>query len=484
MRNISPRTGAILVLVCLANFVVILDLAIVNVALPSLQRDLAMNPDSLQWVVTAYGLFVGGFMLLGGRLSDVLGRRPMFLSGLGLFVLASLSAGLSSGQEMLIASRAAQGLGAAMLVPAALSTLAAHFREGRERNVALGIFGATGASAGSVGVIAGGLLTDGPGWRWIFLINVPVGLLMVVAALRLLPAGRPHAGGRIDIGGAISATSGLLLLVYALSRGESDGWLAASTVGVFSAAIVLLLAFAWIESRVSEPLVPGSTVRHATRLASNITAFLVFGAFAGFIFAGTLLMQYGMGYSPTRTGVAWLATSLTAFAAAAASGERLVSMFGPRRLITAGAALIAAAGAWLARGTGAESFLPDLLPAFLLAGLGVGFAAPALQIGALTGAAEREEGLASGLVETAREIGSAVGVAAVATALASQVASGQSLPGASSGAAFAVITCMALLGVLVVSLAFPDQARATAAAHQERPGAIGIDAIATPAVGE
>jgi EmrB/QacA subfamily drug resistance transporter len=484
MHALPPRTGAILVLVCLANFVVILDLAIVNVALPSLQRDLVMSPDSLQWVVTAYGLFVGGFMLLGGRLSDVLGRRPMFLSGLGLFILASLSAGLSVGQEMLIVSRAAQGLGAAMLVPAALSTLAAHFREGRERNVALGIFGATGASAGSVGVIAGGLLTDGPGWRWIFLINVPVGLTMIVAALKLLPADRSRIGGRLDIGGAFSATSGLLLLVYALSRGESDGWLATSSVGLLTASAVLLLAFAWIESRVSDPLIPASTVRHPTRLASNVAALLVFGAFAGFIFAGTLLMQYGMGYSPTRTGAAWLATSLTAFAAAAVTGERLVSMFGPRRLVTVGAACIAAAGAWLARDTGAVEFLPDVLPAFLLAGFGVGFAAPALQIGALTDVTGHDEGVASGLVETAREIGSAVGVAAVATALASQMAGGQTFPGVDSGAEFAVITGMALLGVLVASLGFPDQARATTAVRRELPGPVRVDAVAGSAAGE
>ena len=468
MNPLSSRTGAILALVCLANFVVILDLAIVNVALPSLQRDLDMKPDSMQWVVTAYGLFVGGFMLLGGRLSDLVGRRPMFLAGLALFVLASLAAGLSGQPETLIASRAAQGLGAALLVPAALASLAASFQEGRERNAALGIFGATGASAASVGVVAGGLITDGLGWRWIFLLNVPVGIALFVAALLLLPAGPRIQGGRLDVAGAITATGGLLMFVYGLSRGEQDGWNADSTIGWFVASVVLLLAFAWIESRAQVPLLPASTLRHPVRLVSDIAAFLVFGSFAGFIFAATLLMQNGMGYSPTRTGLAWLTTSLTAFVAAAATGERLVALFGARRLITVGGAFIAGAGAWLARDTGTVAFVPDLLPAFLLAGFGVGFAAPAIQIGALTGATGQTEGLASGLVETSREIGGAVGVAAVATALASQLTAEQAIPGVNSGAEFAVITAMALLGVLAVSLGFPDQARGTSETESAR----------------
>lgn len=449
MNALSSRKGVLLALVCLANFVVILDLAIVNVALPSIQRDLDMDPDALQWVVTAYGLFVGGFMLLGGRLGDLIGRRPMFLTGLGLFVIASLSAGLAAWPDLLIVSRAAQGLGAAMLVPSALSSLAAAFPEGRERNKALGIFGAIGASAASVGVIAGGLLTDGPGWRWIFLLNVPVGLALLAAAITVLPVGGNQKGGSLDVAGAVAATAGLLTLVYGLSRGEADGWLTASTLAWFAAAVALLAAFAWIESRVRDPILPASTVCHPVRLVSNVAAFLVFGAFSGFIFAVTLTMQYDMGYSPTRTGVAWLATSLTAFVAAAATGERLVSLFGARRLITLGAACIAGAGAWLARDVGTLEFAPDLLPAFLLAGFGVGFAAPAIQIGALTGATGHSEGIASGLVETMREIGGAVGVAAVATALAG--------PATDRGAEFAVIAAAAILGMLAVSLVFPDR---------------------------
>ena len=473
MNTYGTRKGLVLALLCLAQFMVIMDIAIVNVALPSIQTDLGLRDSTLQWVVIAYGLFLGGFLLLGGRLGDLLGARRILLVGMAIFTAASLLAGLAGSAELLIGARALQGFGAALLAPSALSILAVTFAEGQERNRALGIFGAVGASSASIGVIASGLLTDGPGWRWIFFINIPVGLLLIALAARILPVDRAQRGPRhYDAAGAATVTAGLLLFVYGLNRGVEDGWRSATTLALFAAAAILLVAFVWVESRSRSPLVPAAALKNRTMLASDVAAFLLFGAFIAFIFLGTLMMQQLLSYSPTRTGVAWLATSLTAFLAAAVAGERLVAAIGVRRLLVVGASLMALGGAWLTRMSPGADFATDLLPALLLMGIAVGLSGPAVQIGALSGVADSAVGLASGLVETMREIGGAVAIAAVSTVLVARTSdAGAFASPADQGAAafdayqaaFVVIVVLAVIGAFTASLAFPDASPAASA---------------------
>ncbi|HEV8596147.1 MAG TPA: MFS transporter [Candidatus Dormibacteraeota bacterium] len=287
-----------------------LDIAIVNVALPSIQQDLGIEQSTMQWIVIAYGLMLGGFLLLGGRMADLLGRRRMLPTGLTLFSSASLLAGVAGSAGLLIGTRALQGFGPALLPPAALSILAVTFAEGAERNRALGIYGAVAGISASVGVIASGLLTDGPGWRWVFFINVPVGVLLIaMAAILLAVDARDRRGSeRFDVAGAVTVTEACSSSVYALNRGADFGWGFGSTLGLFAASVVMLSAFVRIEARSRSPLVPGSSVRNRTLVAANLSAFFTFGAVFSFIFLGSLLMQQVLGYSPTRTGVAWLAT--------------------------------------------------------------------------------------------------------------------------------------------------------------------------------
>ncbi len=463
MQPAGARTGLILALTCAAQFMVVLDIAIVNVALPAIQADLDMAQSTLQWVVIAYGLLLGGFLLLGGRLGDMLGRRRVFLAGLAVFSASSLLAGVAPSAEVLIAARAVQGFGAALVAPSALSILAVTFSEGRERNRALGIFGAVGGSSASVGVIVSGLLTDGPGWRWVFFINIPIGILLFAVAARSLPVDRPPSGARrFDALGATFVTGGLLLLVYGLNRGVVDGWTSPSTIAVFVAAGILLAGFVRVESHSRAPLVPFAALRNRTMVASDLAAFLLFGAFFSFIFLASLMMQQLLQYSPTSTGVAWLATSITAFVAAGITGARLVGRFGVKRLLVAGLTLGAIGMALLTRIEPGTHYA-DLLPAFVLAGLAIGMSAPSVQIGALTGVAPQTVGLASGLVETMREIGGAVGIAAAATVLASRSSDAEARTGAAREAAlfdafqsaFTVTFIFAVLGVLVAAIAFP-----------------------------
>jgi EmrB/QacA subfamily drug resistance transporter len=461
--------GIVLVLSCAAQFMVVLDVAIVNVALPSIQHDLGIGPGARQWIVIAYGLMLGGFLLLGGRMADLVGRRRMLLTGLTLFSSASLLAGVAGSAGLLIGARALQGFGAALVAPAALSILAVTFAEGAERNRALGAFGAVTGISASVGVIASGLLTAGPGWRWVFFINVPVGAaLIAMAAIFLAGDARGRRPGeRFDIAGAVTVTGGLLLLVYAVNRGTEFGWGSGPALGLLAASAALLSAFGWIESRSRSPLVPGSSVRNRTLVAANLSAFCTFGAVFSFIFLGSLLMQQVLGYSPTRTGICWLATTVTSFVAAAITGAKLVAVVGVRRLLVAGFSLLAISALLLTRIPAGGHFATDLLPALLLAGVAGGLSAPSVQIGALSGVARSMTGVASGLVETMREIGGAIGVAAVSTVLISRTPAiaGAASPAARAvaaadafHAAYWVIFAVAVLGAVTAMVAFPWRA--------------------------
>jgi EmrB/QacA subfamily drug resistance transporter len=473
MANNSPTSkGIVLLLTCAAQFMVVLDIAIVNVALPSIQQDLGIGQGSLQWIVVAYSLMLGGFLLLGGRLADQLGRRRILLAGLILFSAASLLAGLAGSAGLLIGARALQGLGAALLPPTALSILAVTFTEGPERNRALGIYGAVAGISASVGVLASGLLTSGPGWRWIFFINVPIGVVLIALAAVFLPADARDSrrGEQFDTAGAVTVTGGLLLFVYALNRGAEHGWGSWPTLALFAVSAALLSVFAATEARSRSPLVPGSALRNRTLVAANLSAFFLFGALLSFIFLGSLLMQQVLGYSPTRTGVAWLATTAMSFVAAAVTGAKLVEVVGVRRLLVAGLSLLAVSALLLTRIPVGGHYTTSLLPALLLAGLGGGMSAPAVQIGGLSGVAPTLTGVASGLLETMREIAGAIAIAVVSTVLISRAASGGGVADPAGAvnafhAAYWVIFTVAALGAITAAIAF--QRRASQAPEPE-----------------
>src|SRR5260370_36891322 len=385
-----------------------LDVAMVNVGLPAIQRDLGVSQSTLQWVVIAYGLMLGGFLLFGGRLADRLGRRRILLTGLTIFTGASFLAGIAPSIGLLIAARGVQGFGAALVAPAALSILAVTFSEGQERNRSLGIYGAVGGTSAPVGVVASGLLTVGPGWRWVFFMRVPGCVVLIGLAAVFLLADRARRGAaRFDVAGATTVTGGLLLLVYALNRGADYGWTSASTLMLFGAAALLLAAFVRIEARASHPLVPATALRNRTLVAANLSAYFTFSAFFSFIFLGSLLMQQALGYSATQTGLAWLATSVTAFIASAFTGAQLVGRFGVRRLLITGLSLLAIGVLWLTRVPADADYVTDLLPALLLAGLAIGLCAPSVRIGALSCVTNSAAALAAGPVETLRPGGGA-----------------------------------------------------------------------------
>jgi EmrB/QacA subfamily drug resistance transporter len=409
------RPGLVLALVCGAQFMITLDIAIVNVALPSIQADLRLNQSDLQWVVITYGLVLGGLLLLGGRAGDLLGHRRMLLAGLGVFTTASLTAGLAGSFWQLVGSRAGQGLGAALIAPAALAILVGTFAEGTARNKALGVLGAVSGSAASVGVVTSGVLTAGPGWEWIFYLNVPVGLGMLVLIIRHIPADAAIVRGRADVAGAIAVTGGLMAIVYAINRSVDRGWTSARTVGFLAAGLAALGLFVLIERRASVPLMPLSMFRRRTLNAANLVAALVFGAFFATIFQASLFMQQVLGYSALRTGLAYLAIAATAVVVAAGPAPRMLARLGAGWALAIGQTCSAAGLLWLARVPPEAGYWVDLFPGFALVGAGVGLSLVAAQVAAFIGIPRAVSGLAGGMVETAREIGGALGTAIVAS---------------------------------------------------------------------
>lgn len=394
---------------------VTLDIAIVNVALPAIQAELRLDPGDLQWVVITYGLVLGGLLLLGGRLGDLLGRRRMLLAGLGVFAAASLTAGLSGSFGQLVGSRAGQGLGAALTAPAALAILVGTFAEGAARTKALGIFGAVSGSAASIGVVASGALTAGPGWEWIFYLNVPIGLAMLALIVRYVPADAPVRRGRADVAGAVAVTGGLMAVVYAINKSVDHGWAAATPAGFGAAGLAALALFVLIERRVRHPLMPLSMFRHRTLNAANLVGALVFGSFFATIFQASLFMQQVLGYSALRTGVAYLAIATTAVVFAAGPAPRLLGRLGAGWTLAIGQVSSGLGLLWLARVPVDAGYWSDLFPGFLLAGAGVGLSLVAAQVAAFIGIPREVSGLAGGMVETAREIGGAFGTAVVAS---------------------------------------------------------------------
>jgi EmrB/QacA subfamily drug resistance transporter len=398
-----------------AQFMVVLDVAIVNVALPSIQTDLHFTQESLQWVITAYGIMFGGFLLLGGRMADLLGRRRLFIAGVALFTLSSLLAGFAWSEGSLIAFRATQGLGGALLAPAALSILTTTFAEGRERNIALGVWGAVSGSGAAAGVLLGGFLTSSLTWSWIFFINVPVGLALVAVSPLLLRESRAELGHRyFDFAGAVTVTSGLMLLVYAMTRATEIGWGSAETIGLIAASAALILSFVAIELRSKAPLLPMRIFRLRSLTGANVTSFLVGTALFSQFFLGTLYMQQVLHYSAMKTGVAYLPLTLTIIALAGVA-QNLVTRVGVRRVLPAGLALGAAALVLLAQLPPDGKYFFDIFPAFVVSAIGLAFTFIPLTIAALMGVQQSDAGVASGLFNTTQQIGGAVGLAAAST---------------------------------------------------------------------
>jgi EmrB/QacA subfamily drug resistance transporter len=468
-----------LAVIVAAQFMVVLDVAIVNVALPSIKTDLHFNQENLQWVITAYSILFGGALLLGGRLADLLGRRRLFVVGLVLFTVSSLLDGLAWSEGSLIAFRSLQGLGAALLSPAALSILTTTFEEGRERNLALGIWGAASGSGGAAGVLLGGALTSAFSWSWIFFINVPVGLIVLAVTPWLLRESRAELAHRyFDTAGAGSITGGLMLLVYAMTRATQHGWATTETIGLLAASAALIVGFVVIELRSKAPLLPMSIFRLRTLAASNISGLLLAAAVFSQFFLLTLYMQQVLHYSALKTGVAYVALTLSIIGFSAVS-QALATRIGIRRVLPVGLFLSAAGLVLYAQLPVHGHYFWDLFPAFLLSGIGLALAFVPMSIGALTGVQQSEAGIASGLINTSQQIGGAIGVAAattIATTFTRHYVNAHPGTTALSGNAlthgfqitFYVLAALAVVGGVVAALLTESKPQAEEAVGEEQ----------------
>jgi EmrB/QacA subfamily drug resistance transporter len=409
------RRWLVLAVTVAAQFMVIVDVSVVNVALPSIKQDLRFSQESLQWVITAYSILFGGMLLLGGRLADLLGRRRLFMAGVAVFTIGSALSGLAWSEGALIVTRALQGLGGALLAPAALSIVVTTFREGRDRNVALGVWGAVSGVGGAVGVLLGGVLTSYLNWSWIFFVNLPVGLGVLAVSPWLLRESRAALGHRhFDVSGAASITAGLMLLVYAITRASQHGWSNGVTVALFATAAALILAFVAIEARSPAPLLPLRIFRLRTLSAANATMLTVGAAAFGQFFLVTLYLQEVLRYSALKTGVAFIAITATLIAVTNFA-QKLTTRLGARPVLSAGLVLTAAGGVLYARMPADGNYFWNVFPGLFLSGIGLAFTFVPVMIASLTGVQPADAGVASGLINTSRQIGGSIGLAAVTT---------------------------------------------------------------------
>jgi EmrB/QacA subfamily drug resistance transporter len=415
--TVNHKPWTTLFLLGAAQFMVILDITVVNVALPSIGAALDFAATDLQWVVTIYVLFTGGLLLLGGRLADRFDRRLVFLTGLSLFTAASLASGLAPSSDALIAFRAAQGIGAALLTPAALSIVTITY-EGSQRTKALSAWGAISSAGAAAGVLLGGLLTSALSWEWVFFINVPVGLAVIGLTLRLVPAGRAAAAaGRLDVPGAVTLVAGLMVLVYALDGTADHGWGSARTLLLLALAAALLATFALVERARPRPLVPPATWRHTSLVSSAAMVLGVTGILVGVFFLNSLYLQHVLDASALETGLGFLPIAL-AIGMTAHAAARLLPRAGSRAMVVAGMMLVAAGTAVLAAAPDEASYAAHVLPGFLVLGVGMGLVFPAVTVTALSGVPAEEAGLASGFIATSHELGAALGVAVLAAVAA------------------------------------------------------------------
>jgi EmrB/QacA subfamily drug resistance transporter len=476
----TPRAKNLaLILLAMTQFVIVIDASIVNVALPTIGTSLHFSRADLSWVVNAYTLTFGGFLLLGGRLADLIGRRRMFISGLVLFSLASLAGGLAQSEGWLLAARAVQGLGGAIISPAALSILTTSFAEGAERNRALGVWGAVAGAGGAAGVLLGGILTSGLGWEWVLFVNVPIGLTAAVLAPRILLESRALDAGRsFDIPGAVTITAGLSLLVYALVDAVNIGWGSTATIGRLAGAAVLVTAFLVIESRAAHPLMPFTIFRLRTLRGANVVGLLIGMSLFSMFFFISLYVQGVLHYSPIKAGLAYLPLAI-GIIISAGGASALVTRIGFKPVLITGLLLIAGGLLWFSRvHTPGGSYVHDVLGPSLLAAVGLGFAFVPVTIAAVTGTSPQEAGLASGLINASTQIGGALGLAILATIANARtktiLAGGQHDPLVALtkgfdraflvGAAFAIVGAL-LASVMISSRDSRDQAAAARASE-------------------
>src|SRR5215203_172935 len=457
-----------LYVLCLGDLLIVLDVSIVNVALPSIREDLGFSEASLAWVINAYTLTFGGFMLLAGRLGDLLGHRRMFVSGVGLFTAASAMCGLATSQEMLVVARAIQGLGGAVVAAVALSLIMTLFTEPADRAKAMGVIGFVAAGGGSIGVLAGGVITDTLSWHWIFLVNVPIGIGVIVACLALLPVDGSARRGRLDLPGAVLVTGSLMLAVYAIVNGNENGWTSAQTLGLLGAAAVAFLVFLLVESRVAEPLVPLGLFRLRSVAASNIVGILWSAAMFAMFFLSALYLQLALGYTPLEVGLAFLPANLIMGALSLGLSARLVMRFGIKKTLTTGLTLVAVGLALFARAPVDASFTVDVLPSMIVLGIGIGLAMNPLLLAAMADVKPEQSGLASGVVNTSFMMGGALGLAVLASVAAAVTGDDTSLEALTDGyhTAFIVGTLFAVAAG-VVAVVFMRDVRAPAHRAEE-----------------
>lgn len=468
-EGLDPKRWAALVVLAIAQFMVVLDASIVNVALPSIQEDLNFTDSSLQWVVNAYTLAFGGFLLLGGRAADLFGRRRVFIAGLGLFSVASLAGGFATSSEWLIIARGVQGLGAAIVSPAALSIVTTTFTEGAERNKALGIWGALAGAGGAVGVLLGGMLTEWAGWEWVLFVNVPIGLAAAFAAPRWVRESHGHERTSMDVAGAILVTGGLIVLVYALVDANDAGWGSGQTIGLLALAVAMLAAFAWVELKVVRyPVMPLQIFRNRNVASADAVALLVGASLFSMFFFISLYLQQVLGYSALKAGLSYLPLALTIIVSAGMASQ-MVTRVGTKPILVLGLSLTAIGLLLFSFVSVDGTYLGDVLIPSLVVAAGLGFSFVPLTITAVAGVTHHEAGLASGLINTAQQVGGALGLAilsAISTSKLNDVAGVPPAPellrkGLTEGfqVAFLVGAAFAAVGVLIALIAVPRVGR-------------------------
>jgi EmrB/QacA subfamily drug resistance transporter len=444
-----------LIVLCLGDLLIVLDISIVNVALPSIREDLGFSEASLAWVINAYTLTFGGFMLLAGRFGDLFGHRRMFVSGVALFTLASLACGLATTSEILVGARAVQGIGGAVVAAVALSLIMTLFTEPAERAKAMGVIGFVAAGGGSIGVLAGGILTDLLSWNWIFLVNLPVGIAVIVSCLLLIPGGRVQQASRsLDLTGAITVTASLLVAVYAVVNGNEQGWTSGRTLGLLGAAAAGLAFFLLLESRVESPLMPLAIFRLRSVAASNVVGILWSAAMFAMFFLSALYLQLVLGYSPLEVGLAFLPANLIMGAFSLGLSARIVMRYGTRIPLVIGMGLVAAGLGLFARVPVDGSFAVDVLPSMVILGVGIGMAMNPLLLAAMSDVRPEDAGVASGIVNTSFMMGGALGLAVLASVASARTGDSTSLQALTEGyqAAFVVGTIFAVAAGAVAAV--------------------------------